>query len=56
MFFARTAAANPISDVPLCFTAQQTNLSYSHLLIRASTNLEAKIWNSQTHSIKFPLR
>jgi hypothetical protein len=55
-FFARTATANPISDIPLCFAAQQTNFSYSHLLIRASTNLQAKMWNSQTHSPKFPLR
>jgi len=56
MSVARTATANSISDIPLCFTAQQTNLSHSHLLIRASTNLEAKMWNSQTHSTKFPPR
>jgi len=43
-------------SIPLRFTAQQTSLSYSHLLIRACTNLEAKMWNSQTHSTKFPPR
>jgi len=52
-FVALTATANSTSDIPLFFTAQQTNLPYPHLLIRASTNLEAKMWNSQTQSTKF---